>query len=535
MGFAHVMKWRIRDIIDLEFFLHKDAVSQSGENQQDLHERDRNIFLAAVMPAIKEGESPDRRFIIKTWLDWRRQRESAQVASLPGEMVESFHGTFRFLFLVAGLLLGGASGASFLTYTGERPVNVLVYLSVFVIFQLFLLLLLFVLSTCRLYRKSPLSSAPLYTLISKFMLRMLLAAQSRVAQKMSADQRLQTESAFGIITSKARTYGMLFSLPIFILTQLFALGCNLGLLSATLFKVVTADIAFGWQSTVQLSPAALHALVQKIAAPWAWAIPADAAFPTLAQIEGSRIILKEGIYHLSTPNLVSWWPFLCLALLFYGLLPRLVLFLGAAFAQRRLLGSLDFRQGNCEQLLQRMTTPLVTTRGKTVEAGDDAAKEPGAASFAAEQYPAECGVTGRKLLIMIPDEIFAACRREEIQSVVNRAARHADEEIIRINQDYAADRQMLADMQKRPLMEQTDILIIQEAWQPPIMEYIDFLKQLRLAVGHGPCIRIGLIGKPRPDTIFTPVKEENQRIWTQKISAMGDPGIQAEGLVSHAS
>ena len=56
---------------------------------------------------------------------------------------------------------------------------------------------------------------------------------------MSADQRLQTESAFGIITSKTRTYGMLFSLPIFILTQLFALGCNLGLLSATLFKVVT--------------------------------------------------------------------------------------------------------------------------------------------------------------------------------------------------------------------------------------------------------------------------------------------------------
>jgi hypothetical protein len=185
-----------------------------------------------------------------------------------------------------------------------------------------------------------------------------------VEEKLSADRRLRAEHAVGAIIGKSRTYGLLFFLPVFILTQLLAMGFNLGLLAATLFKVVTSDIAFGWQSTIQLSPTAVHSLARAIAAPWSWALEGDAAFPSLAQIEGSRIILKEGIYHLSTPDLVSWWPFLCLAVLVYGLLPRLLLFLGAIAVQRRFLGSLDFRQGACEQLLMRMTTPLVSTRGR---------------------------------------------------------------------------------------------------------------------------------------------------------------------------
>ena len=33
-----VKKWSIRDIIDLEYFFHKDAVSQSAEDQQNLNE-----------------------------------------------------------------------------------------------------------------------------------------------------------------------------------------------------------------------------------------------------------------------------------------------------------------------------------------------------------------------------------------------------------------------------------------------------------------------------------------------------------------
>jgi hypothetical protein len=535
MGFDYMMKWHSRDIIDLEYFFHQDVVSRSAEGQEDLHERDRNIYLNSIVPSLKENETPARQLIIKTWLNQRREERQSNTVALPGESYESLYGSFRFIFLIAGLVLGGVLGASFLTYTGDSPVNVFVYLSVFIFLQLLLLLFLFVLSLYRLYKRSFLSSSLLYTLISKFMIRMLVSAKNQVAKKMSADQGLQVKFVFGTVISKTRTYGFLFFLPIFILTQLFAMGFNLGLLAATLFKVITADIAFGWQSTIQLSPEAVYSLVQKIALPWSWAVQGDIAFPSLAQIEGSRIILKEGIFHLSTPNLVSWWPFLCLAVLVYGLLPRLFLFLAAVFVQRRYLDSLDFRQGTCEQLLQRMATPLVTTHGSTVN-DFSAAEQETVPGYSAPIHSSLDGRVGAKnLLIMIPDELYDSCPREEIESVVNKGTFFVIQEVLRINQDYASDKELLVSLSNRERMVETDILIIQEAWQPPIMEYIDFIKQLRQALGDGPCIRIGLIGKPQKDTIFTPVKDENRKIWDQKITAIGDPCIYAEGLVHNAA
>ena len=528
------MKWHSRDIIDLEYFLHQDEAFSSPGDQELVHERDRKIFLDFVMTGAGTAAAPDRQFSIKTWLNRRREAAKSKNEVLPGEHFASLYRSLRTLFAAAGLALGAAAGASFLTYTGDSPVNVFVYLALFVASQLLFLLFLFGLYLYRLWTNPFPAASPLYTLIGRAILRLLLSARYRISRTLTAEQRLQTEAMLGTIISKSRTYGSLFFLPIFILTQLFAIGLNLGLLGATLFKVITADIAFGWQSTLQLSPSAVHLLAQKIAWPWSWAVAGDAAFPTLAQVEGSRIILKEGISRLATPDLVSWWPFLCLAVLVYGLLPRLLLLLGAAISLRKRLNGLDFRQGIYEQLLLRMTTPLVTTRGQSVA-------EHGAAATESVPYPpgqAQKGApagTAMKLLVLIPDEIHDACSPEEIETVVNRSGRYDIEKIIRTGQDYATDKAMLASLQNREGAAETDILLIQEAWQPPIMEYIDFISQLRQAVGEAPCIRIGLIGKPRPDTIFTPVAEEDRTIWSRKITALGDPCISCEGLVTNAS
>jgi hypothetical protein len=534
MEVNHVKKWRIRDIIDLEYFFHKDAVSQSAENQQYLNERDRNIFLNSVRPAIKDEKTPNRQFIIQTWLKRRREEETTKAAVLPGENFENLNSTFSVLFVLMGLLLGAGAGLSFLTYTGDRPLNVFVYFSVFVLFQILLLLLLFILSMYRLKKRSFFSSSPLYKVISRFMLRLLLSAQNRISKKMGAEQRNRAESTLGVLKSKGRTYGFLIFLPIFILTQLFGIGFNLGLLTITLFKVITTDIAFGWQSTLQLSPAAVHSLVQKVALPWSWLVPGDLAFPSLAQIEGSRIILKEGIYHLSTPDLASWWPFLFFGVLFYGLLPRLLLYLGATAAQRRHLSSLDFRQGSYEQLLLRMTTPLLSTSGRKVNGADAEKKEPQPDYSEIDQTAADPRSAEKNLLVMIPDDIFEACTPDEIESAVQNRFVSTIQELIRINKDFETDMQLLTNLKNSTRPVESDILLIQEAWQPPIAEYINFIKNLRAAIGLGPCIRIGLIGKPLTNTIFSPVKDENRKIWARKISAIGDPCIFVVGLVNNA-
>ena len=279
----------------------------------------------------------------------------------------------------------------------------------------------------------------------------------------------------------------------------------------------------------------LENVILRTALPWSWLAAGDAAYPSLAQIEGSRIILKEGIYHLSSPDLASWWPFLCFSVLFYGLLPRLLLFLGASAAQRIHLNALDFRQGAYEQLLLRMTTPLVSTRGRMVDDAGTGVKEP--ESDYVDKDPGETYEPGvrKNLLVLIPDDIADACPQEEIESAVRNRFAASITQLIRINNNYETDVEIPAALKKNSRPADIDILLIQEAWQPPIAEYITFIKNLRQTIGNGPCIRLGLIGKPLPDTMFTPVKEVNLKIWTRRITALGDPCIYAVGLMNNAT
>ena len=527
-------KWHISDIIDLEYFLYKDAVSQSPEQLRYLSERDRSIFLNSFRPAIEAGQTPDRQLIIQAWLNNRREEEAGKGTVLPGKSFASLHGSLAVLFMIAGLIIGAGAGLTFLTYTGDRPLNVFVYLSVFVFFQILLLLLLFSFTFYRVKKKSLLSSSPLYNLIYRSIVRILLKARNKVSGKVDADRRLMLQSALGIVKSKGFTYGSLIFLPGCILVQLFGIGFNLGLLAATLLKVITTDIAFGWQSTLQLSPAAVHSLVEKIALPWTWLVGRDLAFPSLSQVEGSRIILKEGIYHLSTPDLASWWPFLCFAVLVYGMLPRLLLYLLAVASQRRHLNSLDFRQGPYEQLLLRMASPLVSTSGRRVAGSGTGEKEPSPGYGGPEQTAATRRGGGKNILVMIPDDIFQECTQAEVKSAVQHRFSAAIEEIIRVNKDYETDMQIFSDLKNSSRTADTDILLILEAWQPPITEQLNFIKNLRTAIGNNPCISIGLIGKPQAGTVFTPALEENLTVWTRKITALGDPCLYTVGLVNHA-
>ena len=164
-----------------------------------------------------------------------------------------------------------------------------------------------------------------------------------------------------------RKYGLLLFWPLFSLSQRTLVGFNAGLLGASLFRVTTSDLAFGWQSTIQFSSAALHKMVKILALPWSWLFPEDLAYPSLAAIEGSRIILKDGIYHLATENLVSWWPFLLLCLLVYGLLFRVLLTVFASWCQHRALRNIKLDNSDGLSVIRRMKTPLVSTQAAVIE------------------------------------------------------------------------------------------------------------------------------------------------------------------------
>ncbi len=520
-------RWRIPDLIDLEFFLEQ----AEGEDLDILAARDREIYTR--MPAAAAGAKTSTSSLLYSWLADRKQSfaEKGSETPLPGQVWHELFTLFFWGCLIVGLVSGGTIAFSFLSYSGTSPINVSAYFGIFVAFQVLLLLFLFLLSLYRRILGQGLDGSFLYRLLRRFFYRIIAWISRRAGSRTSAETRLKWSGQVGSISQLQQRYGSLFIRPFFLLAQLFGVSFNAGVLAATLLKVIGSDVAFGWQTTLRIPTETVHTLVRWISLPWSWLLPAGC--PSLAQVEGSKLILKDGIYHLATPDLISWWPFLCLSVLFYALLPRLVLLLAGSIRQYRALASLSFEHGRCRRLVHRMLTPIVSTRApaeKQPEHGrDDIAVPENRVEKVTEQIPL---VQRASMLGLVPDELFADCSQEALQEQVRARLGYELAAILPVWTMERSEDEELAELKDVMRAESVDdILLLQEAWQPPIQELLSFLRRLRETVGEQPAIFVGLVGKPAGDTLLTPVEKLNLQIWQQKLAALGDPGLQLVELV----
>jgi len=525
--------WRIKDLIDLEYFLQRDEGEGDESAQKSLLKRDRDIYLNKILPLEKEDASTPRS-AIRAWLEQRKRVEKSDTETmgvLPGEAFDEGYRLMGFGFLIVGLLSGSALAFSFLNYRGTEPLNISSYLALFVLTQCLALLLLMGIFIARRVRRSPFRSSIIYTLISGLMISLIMKIKHRTLKTLTGSKRGSLEAVMGLVRGKRQIYGSLFYWPVFILAQIFGVGFNLGVLGATFMKVLGSDVAFGWQSTVQFSAQSVFKLVQAIALPWSWVMPADFAHPTFYQVEGSHMVLKDGIYHLATKDLVSWWPFLCFAVLAYGLLPRLILLVMGSMVQKRALSRIDFGHRACERLLHRMRTPLVSTGGRSVSPealrnGDTKAPEARASD------PRDV-LTGKGMIALIPDDIFEAFTDDELESVISATFGYTIQRRLRFGEDEEGDKRVLHELTSMKRGDAAaNLLILQEGWQPPIRENLLFIRDLRMASGETSMIWVGLIGRPKQGAIFTEVKEEEWDVWHQKLKALGDPYLGLERLVA---
>lgn len=528
-------RWRLSDILDLEYFLHRDETDIGDpEAAKTMALRDREIYLAHIGPDEPKEKSRHRRFIVKSWLSQRRSEEKTALppeTPLPGAVFEEIYRVLWWVFAVFGLLSGAGLAFSFLIYRGIEPLNVAYYFGALILSQFLLMLVLILVLTFRLMNRSFSENSILYSLISRLLVRLFLWVKKRTVKGLSGNRRSGIEAALGVVRGRRKVYGTLFYWPVFILAQVFGVCFNIGIIAATLVKVVATDIAFGWQSTVQFSPEMVHDLVRTIALPWSWFVPSGIAYPSLAEIEGSRMILKEGIYFLATENLISWWPFLCFAALFYGLIPRALLLIVGMVAKHRTLDKQDFEFSDIDRLMHRLQSPLVSTEGSpTSEPArpEGLTEAPSIASAAPVQHESASGET---VVALVPDDIFDEVTDDQLKSMVRKVLGYQVREKIRIGADDEADRAVLEGLSRSDWQNgRPHVLLLQEGWQPPIREILHFIQELRNTIGETGGIEVGLIGKPAPETIFTPVNEDNWNAWIQKLSGLGDPYLRLERL-----
>ena len=526
--------WRIKDLIDLEYFLQRDEGEEDESAQKSLLKRDRYIYLNKILP-LEKGDASTPRSVIRAWLEQRKKMEKPDTETtrmLPGAAFDEGYRLMGFGFLIVGLLSGAGLAFSFLNYRGTEPLNISSYLALFVLTQCLVLLLLMGISLARRVRRAPFRSSIIYTLISGLMTTLIMKVKHRTLKTLTGSKRGSLEAVMGLVRGKRQIYGSLFYWPVFSLAQIFGVGFNLGVLGATLMKVLGSDVAFGWQSTVQFSAQTVFKLVQVISLPWSWLAPADFAHPTFYHVEGSHMVLKDGIYHLATKDLVSWWPFLCFAVLIYGLLPRLILLVVGVMVKKRTLLRINFSHRACQRLLNRMRTPLVSTGGRSVS--PEALRKDDIKVPEAKASDPRDVLTKKSMITLIPDDIFEACTNDELESVISKTFGYPIQQKLRFGEDEEGDKRVLHELSRMKRRDAaTNLLIVQEGWQPPIRENLLFIRDLRTALGETVMIWVGLIGRPKQGAVFTEVKEEEWDVWDQKLNALGDPYLGLERLVTN--
>ena len=335
--------WKIADLIDFESLL----AAESGA--EETRWRDR-------LPDMPPGDDAGvRRCLFKAWLYLRRGEAGEP---LPGESVAAGWGTLLMLSLVAGTALGASVTAALLHYKGDEPVNVSWFLACTVGVQLLVLMAAAVLALLRAVTDWFDDFHPLRGLLAG-----LVWLCSAGLRRLPGAQRERLRAGLAVLGRKREIYGSLAAWPFLIVTQLFAVGYNLGILALLLVHVSATDLAFGWQSTLHLGPEAAYRLVSALAAPWAWFAPN--AHPSLADVVASRFSYSEGIAPLDRAAMASWWPFLCYAVACYGLLVRGALLVFAMLKLRAGLRGLAFDHEGCNALLRRLTGPMVQAQGGT--------------------------------------------------------------------------------------------------------------------------------------------------------------------------
>jgi hypothetical protein len=529
------IKWNAKDIIDLEFFLHNGENADEAPLESGKELIDRKIFLEEIQPHLNtEALSPStcRRMFLRLWLEKRREMEVAASGAntlLPGDAFNDFYRLFFYLFAATGIVFGWGLAFTVLAYTGKAPINISIYLGAFVLTQIALVCGFILLFLFRGHVYLLKNMGPVYQMIGSLFVKTITRVKSRAFEKIPAGKRYSISAALGLISGTRKIYSPVFYWVPFLLIQVLGIGFNLGVLAATFARVLSSDLAFGWQSTIQFNTSTVYHLVKSVAVPWSWLVPQGIAYPSLEQIEGSKMVLKDGIYHLATMDLVAWWPFLCFCVLCYGLLPRLILAWAGWIGQAISLRRIKFSHAACERLIRRLQTPVVQTGGDPyVGRGGEAVKEK-SSSEEIQRSTVTAPLPDEGAVILVQDDIFDRISEYSLSQRIKNTLGFRFLERIRIGLD--PDKDVCTIRAWADTLEENfpvHVVLLQEAWQPPIKEGLSFLKDVRKILGKERRLYILLMGRPAQDGKEMPPSPQENEIWRQAVKKLADPYVQVE-------
>ena len=494
------MTFKLKDIIDLDYLVSRDDAPASEADIRLREDKDKKIYMLC-----RQSCRTDEALLL-SWLEARRQEifrenEKKGLILLPGAVFSSLYSFMVYALIFSGSFSGLTLAWSFLAYHGTRPVNVALFIFLFIVLQVVLIVItVFFLFHRQLKvnsKKSRLRNSMVHTLLSALFFNVfpeLLKKTNRPLFKKGLDTLEYTST---LMRMKNREYQTLFFWPFFILTTVFAFCFATGALGGTFFRVIVSDMAFGWQSTLMTTSETIYDLVSWIAFPWSWFLPETLAHPSLSQIEGSRIILKDGISVLATRDLVSWWPFLCLGLLFYAVIPRGLLMVAGILAQNRVLRAFDLDRPIFRQLLIRIK-------------GLDS------------------DINTPKPLVLVPQTVYSDAAREKILHHIHTRLFFDVREMIGTSLDPEQDMDIFNRIKNS---DADQVVLVHEVWQPPIRGLLYYIRELKSVMPEKMLLWILLTKDAGQENLCVDETDVNFEIWKKAVFKLEDPAIKVMRLL----
>ena len=500
--------WSSADVVDFEYFL---IHTSSRQNPTESAQQARHWFQQHVSDHSEEdnAELPDPK-VLKAWLKHQKNQLKSELP-LPGESWQWLIGMLRSLLVFVGLLSGAGVTAGLLKYDGVQPVNVAMFLCLLVGVQLIWSFASFILIAGKGLKWIPVQAG--------FSLRvfhsLLHWAQSRLHRhlisKLATEKRMVWESFWRHLRQDHGSSGQYLLWSILTRIQILGVMFNVGVILMFLVSVLFRDLAFGWQtSTQQINAETVGMLVENLSIPWNWIWGEGQGFPSLAQIEGSRIVLNEGIGSKQNLNLTSWWPFLLMAVFIYGFVPRVFLWIWLKAQEHRQLTSYPIESASCQNLWKRFHTPFLNVTRKPFD-NHSQLKDGASASLLREESSKATSAPANPIAADIPCWIYM----DEGLELTNDKGDHTS--LLSPHGWQVKGWLDISPFDEVSPFEQFNkgdcLLWVEEAWQPPIQEKMNRLKKCFELLPRGVFFCIGLIGKPQGQSWLTPVRERDLEIW----------------------
>ncbi len=544
------MRIHLKDIIDLDYLLSLDDQRDSGEEKEQTLARDREIFKQLDSTGLDQNKMDDTRLLF-AWLEYRRlvffhEAGEQKGILLPGRVFSFLYRWIVYFLMITGFLSGISLAYSFLAYHGTRPVNVTIFFAVFIFSQVLLFALTLVFLVRRFLREQTGSMGHrhsiVHTLLAGVFSRGLPGLLKKIRGPMGEKKMDTIEYTASLVQMNNREYRGVFFWPFFVLSSFFAVSFSLGALGGTLFRVAVSDMAFGWQSTLMTASTSIRDGLSLISLPWSWFVPV--AHPSLEQIEGTRILLKEGISTLATKDLVSWWPFLCLGILFYGVLPRFLLIVASFMAQKKALGQFNFETPRFKRLVVRMQSPVMDIRfeeqpisraGRKIILPDPSEPDlfgldstlpdpfgPSGSEGEAEMDFTGAPFKGAMALVLASGSVYGEDDLGAVANLISRQFFFDVRSSVPVSFDYAKDRESLATL---AASFPDPIIILQEVWQPPIRGLLHYFVQLKSQIFTDRPMWILLTQTPGEENRVVEGEDVNFKVWKKAVRQLGNPEI----------